>query len=110
MLWVRSACLLRPLGPQGKLQLAKDLGELQMVVGQGLFPQDALGPAHRWVDAELELELRLNVLCTAQGFRVTFNLNMYLNRWSSFSVWAEGGAVAVSAVCWDRTWLSTCRV
>jgi hypothetical protein len=49
MLWVRSACLLRPLGPQGKLQLAKDLGELQMVVGQGLFPLDALGPAHRCV-------------------------------------------------------------
>lgn len=49
MLWVRSACLLRPLGGEGKLQLAKDLGELQMVVGQGLFPLDALGPAHRCV-------------------------------------------------------------
>jgi len=47
MLWVRAACLLRPLGQQGKLQLAKDLGELQMVVGQGLFPLDALGPPHR---------------------------------------------------------------
>jgi hypothetical protein len=49
MLWVRAACLLRPLGEGGKLQLAKDLGELQMVVGQGLFPLDALGPAHRCV-------------------------------------------------------------
>ena len=49
MMWVRAACLLRPLGEGGKLQLAKDLGELQMVVGQGLFPLDALGPAHRSV-------------------------------------------------------------
>lgn len=48
MLWVRHACLLRPLGEQGKLQLAKDLGELQLVVGQGLFSLDAMGPVNRW--------------------------------------------------------------
>ena len=46
---VRAACLLQPLGEESKLQLAKDLGELQMVVGQGLFLLDALGPAHRSV-------------------------------------------------------------
>jgi hypothetical protein len=47
MLWVRQACLLRHLSQQGKLVLAKDLGEVQLVVGQGLFPLEALGPAHR---------------------------------------------------------------
>ena len=47
MLWVRHACLLRPLSEQGKLQLAKDLGELQLVIGQGLFPLDAMGPVNR---------------------------------------------------------------
>jgi hypothetical protein len=48
MLWVRQACLLRLLGQTGKLVLAKDLGEMQLVVGQGLFPLEALGPAHRY--------------------------------------------------------------
>jgi hypothetical protein len=47
MLWVRQACLLRSLGQTGKLVLAKDLGEVQLVVGHGLFPLEALGPAHR---------------------------------------------------------------
>lgn len=47
MFWVRHACLLRPLEEPGKLQLAKDLGELQLVVGQGLFPLEAMGPANR---------------------------------------------------------------
>lgn len=49
MLWVRQACLLRALSQNSKLVLAKDLGEVQLVVGQGLFPLEALGPAHRWV-------------------------------------------------------------
>lgn len=47
MLWLRHAALLRPLGQGGKLQLAKDLGEVQLVVGQGLFPLEPLGPPHR---------------------------------------------------------------
>lgn len=45
--FVRQAALLRPLGAAGKLQLAKDMGELQLSVGQGLYPLEALGPAHR---------------------------------------------------------------
>ncbi|WIA17060.1 hypothetical protein OEZ85_013963 [Tetradesmus obliquus] len=51
MLWVRQACLLRALSQNSKLVLAKDLGEVQLVVGQGLFPLEALGPAHRCLRA-----------------------------------------------------------
>ncbi|WIA37300.1 hypothetical protein OEZ86_014238 [Tetradesmus obliquus] len=51
MLWVRQACLLRELSQNSKLVLAKDLGEVQLVVGQGLFPLEALGPAHRCLRA-----------------------------------------------------------
>ncbi len=42
--FVRHAALLRPLGPAGKLQLAKDMGELQLTVAQGLYPLEQLGP------------------------------------------------------------------
>jgi hypothetical protein len=52
MLWVRHASLLRPLDQTGRLQLAKDLAEMTLVVGQGLFPLEATGPAHRWVTVE----------------------------------------------------------
>ena len=45
--FVRHASLLRPLPPPAKLQLAKDLAELQAGVGQSLWPLEALGPAVR---------------------------------------------------------------
>lgn len=45
--FVRHATLLRPLPPPAKLQLAKDLAELQAAVGQALWPLEALGPAVR---------------------------------------------------------------
>ncbi|KAF8065824.1 COG5 [Scenedesmus sp. PABB004] len=51
MLWLRHACLLRPLGQGGKLQLAKDMAELQLVVGQGLYQVEAMGPANRCLRA-----------------------------------------------------------
>lgn len=49
--WLRHAALLRPLGQQGKLQLARDLGELQLLVSQGVYPLEALGPVHKAVRA-----------------------------------------------------------
>lgn len=47
MFFVRHASLLRPLPAPAKLQLAKDLAELQAGVGQSLWPLEALGPAVR---------------------------------------------------------------
>eukprot|EP00955_Chlamydomonas_euryale_P047335 353643-Chlamydomonas_euryale.AAC.13 len=45
LFFVRHASLVRPLGPRGSLQLAKDLSELQMVVSQALAPLEQLpGP------------------------------------------------------------------
>ena len=41
----------RPLGPQGKLQVAKDLAELQLAVGQSLFPLEQLAHPYRIVKA-----------------------------------------------------------
>lgn len=38
----------RPLGPAGRLQLAKDLAELQLAVGASLFPLEQLGQPYRW--------------------------------------------------------------
>ncbi|MEW5299136.1 MAG: hypothetical protein WDW36_002180 [Sanguina aurantia] len=47
LFWVRHAALLRPLTQDGKLQLAKDLAELQLAVGTHLSPLDRLGsPSH----------------------------------------------------------------
>eukprot|EP00887_Chlorella_sp_A99_P006562 scaffold3.g6562.t1 len=40
---VRQACLLRPLGQAGKLQLAKDLAELEAALSQHLVPLEGLG-------------------------------------------------------------------
>ena len=42
MFFVRHASLVRPLGPVGKLQVAKDLAELQLCVGQMLWPLEQL--------------------------------------------------------------------
>jgi hypothetical protein len=49
LLWARHVALLRPLSCRGKLVLAKDLAELQLVVGQGLHPLDATSPALRYM-------------------------------------------------------------
>ncbi|KAK9840386.1 hypothetical protein WJX74_009033 [Apatococcus lobatus] len=43
MFFVRHASLLRPLSHAGKLQLARDMAELEMAIGQSLFPLEALG-------------------------------------------------------------------
>lgn len=43
------ALQVRPLGQVGKLQLAKDMGELQMAVGASLFPLEQLGQPYRCV-------------------------------------------------------------
>jgi hypothetical protein len=51
MYFVRHAALLLPLPPPAKLQLAKDLAELQAGVGQGLWPLEGLGPAVRCLRA-----------------------------------------------------------
>eukprot|EP00967_Tisochrysis_lutea_P128513 scaffold219848_cov18-Tisochrysis_lutea.AAC.1 len=40
----------RPLGHMGKLQLAKDMAELQLAVGSSLYPLEQLGQPYRWVD------------------------------------------------------------
>jgi hypothetical protein len=37
----------RPLGPHGKLQVAKDLAELQLAVGQNLYPLEQLNRPFR---------------------------------------------------------------
>jgi len=49
--FVRHASLVRPLGQAGKLQLAKDMAELQLGVGSSLWPLEALGPPFRVVKA-----------------------------------------------------------
>ncbi|KXZ51911.1 hypothetical protein GPECTOR_11g39 [Gonium pectorale] len=49
--FVRHAALLRPLSQEGKLQVAKDLAELQAAVGQALHPLEQLGAPYRAVKA-----------------------------------------------------------
>lgn len=43
---VRHAALLRPLSQPGKLQLAKDLAEVEVAVGQHIWPLQGIGPPH----------------------------------------------------------------
>ncbi|GAB4821831.1 hypothetical protein N2152v2_008877 [Parachlorella kessleri] len=45
--FVRHAALLRPLGQAGKIQLAKDMGDLEASIAQHLLPLDQLGPPAR---------------------------------------------------------------
>eukprot|EP00798_Chlamydomonas_sp_ICE-L_P027164 gene27164-2403_t len=52
----RMACRLltffvRPLNQTGKLQVAKDMAELQLCIGQQLFPLEQLGPSYRVMKA-----------------------------------------------------------
>ena len=45
--FVRHASLARPLSPRGRLQLAKDMAEMQLAVGTALFPLEQLGLPYR---------------------------------------------------------------
>mmetsp|Transcript_44390 Transcript_44390/g.74008 ORF Transcript_44390/g.74008 Transcript_44390/m.74008 type:complete len:808 (+) Transcript_44390:117-2540(+) len=46
-LFVRHASLVRPLSEVSKLRLAKDMAELELAVGQNLFPVEQLGASYR---------------------------------------------------------------
>ncbi|KAG0626188.1 hypothetical protein M758_2G109200 [Ceratodon purpureus] len=47
LFWVRHAAMVRPLSESGKLQLISDMAELELVVGQSLFPVEQLGASYR---------------------------------------------------------------
>ncbi|CAM6070594.1 unnamed protein product [Sphagnum tenellum] len=47
LFWVRHAAMVRPLSESGKLQLIYDISELELVVGQTLFPVEQLGSPYR---------------------------------------------------------------
>ncbi|KAB5568421.1 hypothetical protein DKX38_002214 [Salix brachista] len=43
----RHASLVRPLSESGKLRMARDMAELELTIGQSLFPVEQLGPPYR---------------------------------------------------------------
>ena len=45
--FLRHAALVRPLSESGKLRMARDMTELELAVGQNLFPVEQLGAPHR---------------------------------------------------------------
>ncbi|XP_010556223.1 PREDICTED: conserved oligomeric Golgi complex subunit 5 [Tarenaya hassleriana] len=45
--FLRHASLVRPLSESGKLRMAKDMAELELAVGQNLFPVEQLGSPYR---------------------------------------------------------------
>ncbi|CAA2977994.1 conserved oligomeric Golgi complex subunit 5 [Olea europaea subsp. europaea] len=45
--FIRHASLVRPLSESGKLRMARDMAELELVVGQHLFPVEQLGAPYR---------------------------------------------------------------
>ncbi|XP_002526650.2 conserved oligomeric Golgi complex subunit 5 [Ricinus communis] len=45
--FIRNASLVRPLSESGKLRMARDMAELELTVGQNLFPVEQLGPPYR---------------------------------------------------------------
>ncbi|GBG91815.1 hypothetical protein CBR_g53704, partial [Chara braunii] len=47
LFFVRHAALVRPLSESGKLQMARDMAELELVVSQNLFPVEQLGAPYR---------------------------------------------------------------
>lgn len=47
LFFVRHAALIRPLSEDGKLRLARDVAELELVVGQNLYPVEQLGSPYR---------------------------------------------------------------
>ncbi|MFQ6667526.1 hypothetical protein Gotur_033509, partial [Gossypium turneri] len=47
ILFIRHASLFRPLSESGKLRMARDMAELELAVGQNLFPVEQLGAPYR---------------------------------------------------------------
>ncbi|XVF84374.1 hypothetical protein PTKIN_Ptkin17bG0031500 [Pterospermum kingtungense] len=47
ILFIRQASLVRPLSESGKLRMARDMAELELAVGQNLFPVEQLGAPYR---------------------------------------------------------------
>lgn len=45
--FIRHASLVRPLSESGKLRMARDMAELELAVGQNLFPVEKLGAPYR---------------------------------------------------------------
>lgn len=45
--FIRHASLVRPLSESGKLRMARDMAELELAVGQNLFPVEQLGSPYR---------------------------------------------------------------
>ncbi|XP_042478504.1 conserved oligomeric Golgi complex subunit 5 [Macadamia integrifolia] len=45
--FIRHAALVRPLSESGKLRMARDMAELELAVGQNLFPVQQLGAPYR---------------------------------------------------------------
>ncbi|XP_065851842.1 conserved oligomeric Golgi complex subunit 5 [Euphorbia lathyris] len=45
--FIRHASLVRPLSESGKLRMARDMAELELTVGQNMFPVEQLGPPYR---------------------------------------------------------------
>ncbi|PKA62218.1 hypothetical protein AXF42_Ash015103 [Apostasia shenzhenica] len=45
--FIRHASLIRPLSESGKLRMARDMAELELAIGQNLFPIEQLGPPYR---------------------------------------------------------------
>ncbi|GAB2275180.1 Conserved oligomeric Golgi complex subunit [Dionaea muscipula] len=45
--FIRHASLVRPLSESGKLRMARDMAELELAVGQNLFPVEQLGAHYR---------------------------------------------------------------
>lgn len=45
--FIRHASLVRPLSESGKLRMARDMAELELTVGQNLFPVEQLGAPYR---------------------------------------------------------------
>lgn len=45
--FIRHASLIRPLSESGKLRMARDMAELELAVGQNLFPVEQLGGPYR---------------------------------------------------------------
>uniref|UniRef100_A0A0D9ZYG7 Conserved oligomeric Golgi complex subunit 5 n=1 Tax=Oryza glumipatula TaxID=40148 RepID=A0A0D9ZYG7_9ORYZ len=47
ILFIRHASLVRPLSEAGKLRMTRDMAELELAVGQNLFPVEQLGAPYR---------------------------------------------------------------
>ncbi|KAK9153286.1 hypothetical protein Sjap_000766 [Stephania japonica] len=45
--FIRHAALVRPLSESGKLRMARDMAELELAIGQNLFPVEQLGAPYR---------------------------------------------------------------